>query len=223
MGVIPNGKRLREIREQKGYSRKALEAEGRKLYLHLSRSVIFKAEAGGSVSRDTIEALARVLNVPYNELVQPGYQLHEVDVSIPQRSEETLVKLHLGHRSVQRSRLEKALSSGQDVLWLTVMSQAITKSFGPLLVEATKAQTRLRVLTWDPEVPEQAIEAYRRHIDEYADEPSRTVEQVRNAARDWVIINLTNPWFWSTIRPWNPKCQPLFKKRSSTTRILKIA
>ncbi len=94
--------------------------------------------------------------------------------------------LCLRHRLHARERYyEKAFSSGQDVLYISIMSEDTIKEMDPYLAKARESNTRLRVLTWHPDTSKDTIEALRKHLNENADNPERTIQQVRQAAADW--------------------------------------
>lgn len=96
-----------------------------------------------------------------------------------------LVTLCLNHRQPTRHRFEEAFVSGQDVLFITIMSQHTVKQIRPLLKKALDSNTRLRVLTLYPDLAHEAIEALRKHLDENRNNPERTVVQVKEASVDW--------------------------------------
>jgi hypothetical protein len=93
--------------------------------------------------------------------------------------------LCLRHRIHARERYyEKAFSSGEDVLYVSIMSHDTIKEMKQYLAKARESRTRLRVLTWHPDTSEDTIEALRKHLHEN-DDPERTIQQVRQAAADW--------------------------------------
>lgn len=96
-----------------------------------------------------------------------------------------LVTLCLKHRPYTRDKYEGAFASGQDVLFITVMSQHNLKQMPTLLEKANVNNTRLRVLTWDPNLSTETIDSLRKHLGENPENPERTVEQVKQASQDW--------------------------------------
>jgi len=78
-----------------------------------------------------------------------------------------------------------AFASGQEVLFVSVISQHSVKNMQPLLERAARTSTKVRVLTWDPEIPRDRVEAFRSHIHENDDKPDRTYLQIQDAAAAW--------------------------------------
>jgi len=95
----------------------------------------------------------------------------------------------LNHRTNAKVKYyNAAFSSGKDVLYLSVMSQATLKSMKPHLDMCVRSDTKLRVLTWDEHIPAAVVEAYRLHLNENSDHPDRSLEQARRAAQDWKAL-----------------------------------
>ena len=73
--VIPDGKKVRSLRDGRNWSRKELVDRASRLHLPISNeSTLYKVEQGKPVSQDTIEALSRLFDVSYNDLVLPAFQ-----------------------------------------------------------------------------------------------------------------------------------------------------
>ncbi len=84
--VLPESELIKKLREDAGLSRKLLAAKASELNLHLGTGVIYKAERGQMVSSETIDALARLLNVDFNRIVKPEFRripLTTADVAGP--------------------------------------------------------------------------------------------------------------------------------------------
>ncbi len=98
------------------------------------------------------------------------------------------VPIYPRHRTTARDIYEDAFSSGEEVLYLSIMSQSTLKEMEPKLRRAQATRTTLRVLTLDPDLSAETIETVRRHLDENADNPSETVNQIKRAWEHWTDI-----------------------------------
>jgi hypothetical protein len=97
----------------------------------------------------------------------------------------------LRHRSNAEDLFEGAFTSGGDVLYITVMSQATLKTMRSRLDTCKTTGTKIRVLTWYRKISESVIEAYRKHLNEPY--PERAVEQARRATADWRVLETEYP------------------------------
>ncbi|HZR31263.1 MAG TPA: hypothetical protein VFA76_05370 [Terriglobales bacterium] len=87
--------------------------------------------------------------------------------------------LFLRHRKKVYGRVyESAFKSGKDVLYVSIMSKDTLNDMREYLNNAKIARTTLRVLTWNPRVGSQAIEAFRKHLGEYEFDPSGAAAQI---------------------------------------------
>lgn len=71
------------------------------------------------------------------------------------------------------------------------MSQSTLKEMEPKLQHAQATRTTLRVLTFGPDSSAETIESIRRHLNENADKPGETVNQIRRAWDHWTAIKNT--------------------------------
>lgn len=95
------------------------------------------------------------------------------------------VSMYLRHRITANRFYEDAFSSGKEVWYLSIMSQATVKEIEPKLQKAKAHNTRLRVLTFDPDASPETIEAIRSHLQENNSDPSKTAIQIKDAWNQW--------------------------------------
>jgi hypothetical protein len=93
-----------------------------------------------------------------------------------------LVTLCLRHRiHAREDYYERAFESGDDVLYISIMSQATLKEMNRYLEKARASNTRLRVMTWNPYIGKDVAEALRKHLNE----PGDIIPQIQQAAEGW--------------------------------------
>lgn len=92
-----------------------------------------------------------------------------------------------------RKYYEGAFTSGKEVLYLTIMSQHTLKEIERRVQKMLAYETVIKVLTLDPDLPVEAIESIRRHLNENSDNPSETTHQIRRAWEHWTAIKNKYP------------------------------
>ncbi len=96
------------------------------------------------------------------------------------------VVLCLRHRVHARTKYyEPAFAGGDDVLYVSIMSQDTLKEMEPLLKISEANNTRIRVLTWHHDTPSETVALFRMHLQENDEHRARTHEQLRHATADW--------------------------------------
>lgn len=129
-----------------------------------------------AASHATWEFLARFVAHPLLRVVR----------LVKRRSPYKTVEVCLRHRlNAKQQYYEQAFVSGADVLYVSLMSEGTIKAIRPHLDECRRTNTRLRVLTWHHGSNPEAVETFRRHLDEARHEPSRTLRQLQQALEDW--------------------------------------
>ena len=103
---------------------------------------------------------------------------------------ESAVSMYPRHRDRETTNnlYENAFSSGDEVLYLSIMSQSTLKEIEPKLQQAQIHRTKLRVLTLDPDLSKETIESIRSHLNENSENPSETTRQIRRAWEQWTDI-----------------------------------
>lgn len=95
------------------------------------------------------------------------------------------IEICLKHRLHAREKYyEQAFSSGQDILYVSIMSQDTIKEMEPHLEKAKAVRSHIRVLTWHAEMPREAIESFHKHLKENAS-VEQTIAQLRKASESW--------------------------------------
>ena len=96
----------------------------------------------------------------------------------------------LNHRSVLYKELyEASFESRGEVLYASIMSEHSLENMKKHLERAAATKTRLKILTWDPKVGRDAVEAFRKHLDEEKD----SEKQVANALQQWTRLAMDFP------------------------------
>jgi len=90
--------------------------------------------------------------------------------------------IHLRHRITSEAYFREALQSKEDVLLISIMSSHTLANVKAYLRNGMVNVRRLRVLTWDPDLPSQVINEFARHLGENA---ANCRNQVVEAWRGW--------------------------------------
>jgi hypothetical protein len=112
----------------------------------------------------------------------------------------------LRHRreSIVHDRLyAKAFESGARVLIASIMSKHSLDEMAPHLQVAKQHRTVVRALTWDPNIPREVMEAFRKHLGEYKDRPAGALEQVKDAAVTWKRLASEWPTVLAEVRKYD--------------------
>lgn len=88
----------------------------------------------------------------------------------------------LRHRVASEAYFKNALQSEEDVLLISIMSSHTLANVKAYLRNGMVNVRRLRVLTWDPDLPSEVINEFARHLDEDA---TKCRNQVAEAWRGW--------------------------------------
>lgn len=88
----------------------------------------------------------------------------------------------LRHRITSEAYFKNALQSKEDVLLVSIMSSHTLVNVKAYLRNGTVNVRRLRVLTWDPDLPSEVINEFARHLDE---DTAKCRNQVAKAWRGW--------------------------------------
>ena len=96
-------------------------------------------------------------------------------------------KIALTHRvntEAQKQYYERAFSEGDEILYVTIMSESSVKRGGiEKHLKALKPNAKLRVLTWYAD--DSVIEAFRKNIGENEHDPKKTIKQVDESLKEW--------------------------------------
>ena len=84
---------------------------------------------------------------------------------------------------------EAAFETGQELIYVAIMSKRTLKRMPECLRRAEKSGTTLNVLTWDPAVGSQAIRAFARHLGE----ETTSAKQIEHAFSKWKQLARSNP------------------------------
>ncbi len=96
----------------------------------------------------------------------------------------------LQRRMVAQELYEASFASGKEVIYLSIMSGKNALESMPERIRcAEAANTRINVLTWDPEVGSDVIKAFGNHLGE---EPT-VVEQTQKASAAWKKLAQQHP------------------------------
>jgi len=90
--------------------------------------------------------------------------------------------IHLRHRITSEQYFSEALQSGEDVLLVSIMSSHTLAIVRAYLRNGKVNVRRLRVLTWDPDLPSEVIDEFAHHLGERA---AKCRNQVAEAWREW--------------------------------------
>lgn len=99
-------------------------------------------------------------------------------------SESAIVALTHRRTQARKQSYERAFSEGDDILYVTIMSEHTVKLTGgvPDFLKALKPNAKIRVLTWYSN--DKAIEAFHKNLGEN-DDPRKTIAQVDEALNQW--------------------------------------
>lgn len=108
-------------------------------------------------------------------------------------SDKHSAQIYARHRDTAHDYFANAFKSGREVVWLTIMSQETLKQIDPNLRDIALHNTKLNVLTLDPDSSPAVIEAFRLYVKENEHDPSKTVRQVREAWDEWSTLSQKHP------------------------------
>lgn len=99
----------------------------------------------------------------------------------------TLAAIFPAHRMTVRDKFyDEAFKSGREVLYVSIMSRdTLGDTMRDNLTRAIGAGTQLKVLTWNPKVGQEVVEAFRKHLGEFEDDRLDAFRQVQSASREW--------------------------------------
>jgi hypothetical protein len=138
---------------------------------------------GLSISLLAAENSGRVVEFVRRRFTKQG------EVSRVTRAKKSYLRaawIFLRHRtSVYEELYEASFESGGDVLYVSIMSESTLRdSMKENLQRAVLSRTKLRVLTWDPAVGADSVEAFRKHLNE----KTNAQRQVEMALKNWTDL-----------------------------------
>jgi hypothetical protein len=130
-------------------------------------------------------------------------------------SDIRVVTAFFRHRNVVYEKLyEQAFETATNVTYVSIMSRGTLDAMTLHLNRAKDRGTKIRVLTWDPAVGPKVVEAFRKHLGEYEDDPPGAYRQVQSASTRWQTLATEFPTVITGIRQYDsvPTMQGLIVK-----------
>ena len=121
--------------------------------------------------------------------------------------------IKINHRKRTEIEFAEAFEQGNEVIFLTIMSQHTRKQIEPLLVKAKSSRTKINILTFDPNASNEVIESLQKHLKDSGATTASTKKQIEEAFQEWKIFENQYPNIIE-IRKYNsiPTVQGLFVK-----------
>ena len=121
--------------------------------------------------------------------------------------------IKLEHRKKTKDEFAEAFEKGNEVIFLTIMSQHTRKQIEPYLKKAKSTRTKINILTFDPNAPTEVVESLQKHLKDSGATTISTKKQIEEAFQEWKNFESQYPNIIE-VRKYNsiPTMQGLFVK-----------